>query len=155
MKNSTMKRLLTNSTWIVPYDTLLAYQTINGVPRPVDDQTVWIIDSYKDGYVFGTSYTTIDKNPTAKANIIGSIAPNGRVEFAFQSDNITNGSGEFRKIDGEHKFIMQMNNINAISQGVIGLSHWSYMIRVSPDDYEYSHIPGIGISVPDFIALFD
>lgn len=142
MKNSVMKKLLTNSIWIVPYDTLLAYQTINDVARPVDDQTVWIIDSYKDGYVFGTSYTTIDKNPVAKAKIMGSISPIGDVQFAFQSNNITNGSGRFEKIDSEYKFIMQMNNINTISQGVIGLSHWSYMVKIDKCDYEYSHLPG-------------
>lgn len=155
MKHSKMKKLLTNSIWIVPRETLLAYQTINDILKPVNDQTIWIIDSYKDGYVFGTSYTTIDKNPTSKTKIIGSITPNGNVEFAFQSNSITNGSGKFKKINHEWQFIMQMNNINTISQGTIGLSHWSYMRRITSHDHEYYHLPGINISVPEFIALFD
>lgn len=156
MRYSKMKELLTNSIWIVPHSTLLAYQTIDSISKPVSDQTIWIIDSFKDGYVFGTSYTTIDKNPTSKTNIIGSITPDKNVEFAFYSDSgVTDGSGKFKKIDHEWQFIMQMNDINTISHGTIGLSHWSYMKRVTPHDYEYFHLPGINISVPEFIALFD
>lgn len=155
MKRSKIKKLLTNSIWIVPQDTLLAYQTINNISKPVSDQTIWIIDSYKDGYVFGTSYTTIDKNPASKAKIIGSITPNGNVQFAFYSDNnITNGSGKFKKNNHKWHFLMQMNDIKSVKDGVIGLSHWSYMIPINSHDHEYYHLPGINISVPEFIALF-
>lgn len=155
MKDSKLKKLLTNSIWIVPTETLLAYETINNITKPVNDQTVWVIDSYKDGYVFGTSYTAIDKNPSSKTKIIGSITPEGKVEFAFHSNTITNGSGEFKKIHHEYQFIMQMNSLNTIGQGVIGLSHWSYMKHVTPRDYEYYHLPGINISVPEFIKMFN
>jgi len=121
----------------------------------VEDQTVWIIDEYKDGYVFGTSYTTVNGVPLAMAKIIGSITPDRKVEFAFHSSSITNGSGKFKKIDGEWQFIMQMNSINTVLQQTIGLSHWSYMKRVTKCDREYYHLPGVNISVPDFIKLFD
>lgn len=140
------------STWIVPHSTLLAIRTINNISEKVSDQTVWIIDKYDNGYITGTSYTAIDKTPTAKNSIVGSITPDGKVTFAFYSDtNVTEGNGTFD--DGE--FTMQMNSLATISSGIIGISHWSYMRLVTPCDHAYRHLPGIGISVPEFIKLFD
>lgn len=154
--NLKLEKLFKNSTWIVPTETLLAYLTINEVSKAVSDQTVWIIDSYKDGYIFGTSYTTLDKNPTAKSKIVGSIASDGSVLFAFNNGNtIINGYGRFVKIDCQWQFIMQMNNLNSIADGVVGLSHWSYMVNVNKSDYDYQHLPGVGLSVPEFISLFN
>lgn len=44
-----------NSIWIVPSSTLLAYRTIDAEHTAVQDQTIWIINKYKKGYIFGTS----------------------------------------------------------------------------------------------------
>ena len=70
------KNLIDNTTWIVPPSTLLAYQYSPSSYAAVTDQTVWIIDSYDNGYFFGTSYTAIiDSVSTiySQKKIIGSV----------------------------------------------------------------------------------
>jgi hypothetical protein len=153
--NCELTRLFTNSIWIVPTETLLAYHTIGTKNSPVSDQTVWLITSYTNGYIFGTSYTAIDTVPTAKTDIIGSMSPYGDVLLSFYSNNnVTTGSGKFMKINNKWQFIMQMNSLTTLSGETIGLSHWSFMKNITKDDKEYYDLPGIGISVPKFIELF-
>lgn len=151
-----LKQLFINSIWVVPYCTLEAFLTVDNNTKSVIDQTVWVIDSYQNGYIFGTSYTAIDSNPTAKNKVVGSITPYGDVLLSFYStNNITSGTGKFMKLDGRWQFVMQMNTLNSTSQGVLGISHWSYMQRVKPCNDKYNHLPGVGISVPQFISLFN
>lgn len=159
LSHSKLAKLLNNSTWIVPYETLQAFQVINmenNTIIPVSDQTVWKISAYLNGYIFGTSYTTINADPKAKTNIIGSINPYGDVLLSFYNSGAnTSGQGKFTKVNDKWQFIMQMNTLNTTDQGVIGLSHWSYMISVTACDKLYHHLPGVCVSVPDFIAKFD
>lgn len=157
--NYKMRKLFSSSIWIVPCETLLAYKTIGTISQAVNDQTVWSIDSYDNGYIFGTSYTSINGVPSSKTKIIGSITPNGDVLFSFSSSaTLTSGYGKFiddKEDNNKYKFIMQMNDLNTIKQGVIGLSHWSYMIKVTEGDPLYCHLPGSGKTVPEFIASFN
>jgi hypothetical protein len=167
MKPCHLQHLLTNTIWIVPKKTLPAYVTIGDLtPRLVSDQTVWVIDSCQNGYVFGTSYTTLDGVPSAKMKIVGSITPEGDVLFSFHTEtNITTGYGKFQcndekccqsyKKSSKCRFLMQMNTLSTLNQGVIGVSHWSYMIPTTPKDKSYHCLPGVGISVPEFIELFN
>lgn len=130
-----LEKLFKNSIWVVPPETLLAYQTVNNVAIKVKDQTIWTIDKYTKGYIFGTSYTFIDGTPSSKTTIVGSITPCGDVLFSFHNNNvITSGQGKFLKIDGQWQFLMQMNTLNSLSSGVVGLSHWSYMVRADRDE---------------------
>lgn len=150
------EQLFSNSVWIVPRSTLLAIRTLNNISQEVSDQTIWVIDQYKNGYITGTSYTTINGTPTAKTHIVGSITPSGNVAFSFSSsNNITNGNGTFDWQCCQWMFTMQMNSLATLASEVIGLSHWSYMVKVTPQDYDYHHLPGVDISVPDFIKLFN
>lgn len=152
-----LSRLFSNSTWIVPHNTLLAYRTINNINTEVQDQTVWLIDKYNDGYITGTSYTTLDGQPSSKNNMIGSITPYGNVLFAFYNNegSKTDGFGEFIKRDGKWQFIMQVSSLNSFEGNTINLTHWSYMVEISKNDKEYCHLPGVDISVKQFISLFD
>lgn len=50
---------------------------------------------------------------------------------------------------------MQINVINSIESGIIGLSHWSHMIKITDHDAQYYNLPGFGGSVPEAIELFD
>lgn len=151
-------RQLTNSTWIVPPSTLLAYQFNNGTNTAVSDQTVWIVTSYDKGYFFGTAYAEIGGSTLSERNFVGSVTPDGAVYMTFypvsgapESTDIITGLGTFTKQEGSYVFTMQMNSPLGNSAG---LSHWSYMISVKPDDYFYQHLPGLDISVPDFISQF-
>jgi len=147
-----LSKLLNNSIWIVPKETLIAYSLNGEVITPVKDQTIWIIDSCKDNYIFGTSYLTLNGVFISKSKIIGSVTPLGNVLFTFYTDNnITTGSGKFLKLDNEYKFLMQMNTFNNSSGNITGLSHWSYMLRITHCDQEYYHIPGTKISIDELI----
>lgn len=156
-----LRKLLNNSIWIVPCETLQAYQVVNSTITPVADQTVWKISAYMNGYIFGTSYAAINGVPKSKTSIIGSITPYGDVLLSFYTDNNrTNGQGKFMKIKGENgeeswQFVMQMNTLNTINEETIGLSHWSYMISVTSHDKLYYNLPSVGMSVPEFISKFD
>ena len=59
------------------------------------------------------------------------------------------------EIGKEYKFLMQMSNIISSDGMVQGLTHWSYMESVTRTSYEYQNLPGVGISVPEFISLFE
>ena len=153
------KKYIENSTWVVPPKTLQAYQYLNGQTVGVLDQTVWVINRFEHGYFFGNSYTAINAAPTSQMNLVGSITPEGNVYITFYpvsgnllSSDVVNGIGKFRKKDGHHYFTMQMNSAQNELQG---LSHWSYMIKVRPKDYFYKHLPGVDISVPQFITQFN
>lgn len=152
------KRYLEHSTWVVPPSTLLAYYYDNGSTSPVADQTVWTINDYNEGYFFGESYTSINATPSSKMILVGSITPSGDVFITFFSTtgnllttDFVNGIGKFHKNDGKPYFVMQMNSAQ---NGNSGLSHWSYMTGVTPEDLFYKHLPGVNMSVPEFIDQF-
>lgn len=148
----------TNSTWIVPPQTLLAYVYDNASFVSVTDQTVWVITNYKQGYFFGQSYTSIINNSIlSQKYLIGSVTSEGKVYITFYSGTSTstdlvNGIGSLSvKSSGQCSFIMQMNSGQ---NGVSGLTHWSYMIPVKPGDLFYNKLPGTQMSVPQFLAQF-
>ncbi len=147
----------TNSTWIVPPQTLLAYLYSNATSTPVSDQTVWVISSYNQGYFTGQSYSEIDNSILSQKYMIGTVTSEGRVLITFYSGTSTStdlisGMGNLTvKSSGQCSFTMQMNSGQ---NGVSGLVHWSYMIPVKPGDYFYNNLPGTNMSVPQYLAQF-
>ncbi len=122
----------------MPPSTLLAYSYDSGTYTAVSDQTVWVIDTYDQGYFFGTSYASVNAIPLSESSMVGSITPSGKVYITFYpvsgssgSSDIVKGIGQFKKKDGKYGFVMQMNSAEDSPQG---LSHWSYMISVTPKD---------------------
>jgi hypothetical protein len=148
---------LENTYWCVPTKTLLAYEYVNKNYSPVSDQTVWYIRAVRNGYLMGECYAYINNTPTSKMNFIGSITPVGDVLFTFYSSNTSvNGTGKFVKTDeGNLFFIMQMNQLANLQGTVIGVNHWSYMRLVNPTVRRWYCLPGVGLSVPEFIRSFE
>lgn len=149
----TYKKLFTNSIWLVPCETLTAYFTLNDKHQKVLDQTIWVIDQYKDGYLFGTAYTLLDGQPSSKRTLLGSITPKGDVLFSFYSSTITSGQGHFQK--SEMKFLMQTNSLESYNGVTVGVSHWSYMIPITSCDPEYHKVPSTNMSIPEIIKSFE
>lgn len=152
------KDLLENSTWIVPPQTLLAFEYTAGTETPVEDQTVWIISEYENGYFFGKTYPALNGIPKSIMNMVGTVTPFGDVYITFyptsgslSSTDIVTGLGTLTIIDHQYVFVMQMNSSQ---NNLNGLTHWSYMISVNPNDYFYQHLPSLNLSVPEFISLF-
>jgi hypothetical protein len=149
---------LSTATYIVPPQTLLAYEYVQGANIPVTDQTVWVIDRYDNGYYFGTAYIALNGQPSSQRNLVGSITPSGDVYMTFFSmdgrvkdTDITTGIGKFTITPEGGYFTMQMNSAQ---NSPFGLAHWSYMIPVTPTDYFYQHLPSLNLSVPEFINQF-
>lgn len=147
------KNLIENTTWIVPPQTLLAKNYNLGTTTSVSDQTVWVINTFDQGYFTGDAYTSINQVPDSHTQMVGSITPQGDVliTFYFTKNEPVNGIGVFKKICGKHTFIMQMNTSPT---NFSGISHWSYMISAQLGDFFYEHLPGEDMSVPEFINQF-
>lgn len=142
------KKLL--GAWVVPPITLLSY-TYPIITQQID-QTVWEITEINNYYVFGDCYSSVGGKLSFK-KIIGSITPKGDGLFTFyNADDINDsiiGFGKFAKnkipiCNQKHKYVFTMQMSSTLVQ------HWSYMIKVNPNEPLYNHLPGIGISVPDF-----
>ena len=149
-------------TWIVPEQTLLAYKYINSnkISEKVSDQTVWIIDSYDNGYFSGKSYLSINGEAISASSITGTVTPSGEVLMDFYSDTGNcQGKGSYYKLNCKYQFTMQMSQTvltdSTMPLKVFNLTHWSYMIKVKPDDYLYQHLPGVNISVEAYIKMFE
>lgn len=146
-----------NSTWIVPPQTLLANLYNNATVTSASDQTVWVIDRYNQGYFSGQSYSEIDNSILSQKYLIGTVTSEGKVLITFYSSTSTStdlvsGTGTLNvKSSGQCTFVMQMNSSQ---DGVNGLVHWSYMIPVNPGDPFYNNLPGVNMSVPDYLAQF-
>lgn len=147
--NGKLSKLLKNSIWIVPPETLTAYMYSENKPISVEDQTVWIINCCKNNYFFGNSYVDVN-NQLTSYQLIGSVTPLGDVYITFYNNTLqTIGLGKFLK----SKFIMQMST--PISNTTSGVTHWSYMIPVKKGDLYYENLPYANCSVPQFIEKFN
>ena len=161
LNNKSFKKygvILQNSTWVVPPASLLAFEYNAGVETSVNDQTVWVINAFNQGYFFGDTYVAINGQPTSHLKLVGSVTPSGNVYITFfptsgnllKTDIIT-GIGQITRIEGKNVFVMQMNSAqNSLS----GLSHWSYMVSVGQNSPFYQNLPSVNMSVPQFIRLF-
>ncbi|MBP9841087.1 MAG: hypothetical protein KBC64_01525 [Simkaniaceae bacterium] len=151
--------LIKNTVWIVPPSTLLAYEYSPSSYTAVTDQTVWVIDSYNDGYFFGRAYTAVINGGTttySQKKILGTITSGGAVYMTFipsgsiATTDLVNGIGTFVKLQGNYQFVMQMNAGSTAD----GLSHWSYMISINPSSPYYYNLPGVNESLPEFLSNF-
>lgn len=146
-----------NTTWLVPPQTLLAYSYNNGSISQVSDQTVWVFSTYNNGYFSGISYTSLDNVILSQRYLIGTVTADGRVLITFYSGvsistDLVSGMGTLNiNSSGQCTFIMQMNSG---TNGVSGLTHWSYMVPVNPGDPFYNRVPGTTLNLPDYLAQF-
>lgn len=142
----------------MPSATLLAYQHLESSNVAVSDQTVWEISSYHKGYFFGVAYPSLNGVPVSSSNLIGSVTPEGAVYITFyptsgslSENDVVVGIGKLIRVKGKPMFVMQMSSSqNATS----GLSHWSLMVEAASGSPLYQNLPGVHMSVPEYIAQF-
>jgi len=154
---------LTDTYWYVPASYLPALLAINSSePRivTVQDQTVWRITNYSNGYIFGISASNIGFGWSYML-IVGSVTPNGTVKLSFaprtdanpadpSTQSITIGDGTLRGEGSDAEFVMQMT----AGTPATSLTHWARMRPVTPADSEWSSLPGYpGTGVPDLTGL--
>jgi len=129
--------------WYVPDGYLLAYRYTN-LPEPkvkaVVDQTVWHLTKANEGYLLGCSFrTTTGGKLWSTSTIVGSVAPNDQVMMGFNSGKIINvASGTLISSRGHSVFLMQVAGTPPESS----LTHWAYMVQVTPQDAAWYSLPG-------------
>ena len=163
-RDAALRELLDDTYWYVPDAYLKAYLYLNGAQLPALDQTVWHLRMARDPdrYVFGRSVVSFfPANPPAGYQpsygcnrMLGSIAPSGSVYISFiptSSANdtaVTTGLGSFGKFKQGWAFEMQMGSGNPD----VLAAHWAYMVQCERGDPCFSSLPGVGISIPEFMS---
>lgn len=146
--------------WYVPQDTLQAIQWDATAPSAhvsIDDQTVWHIEGYDNGYFFGPAVVKFAGYPRLCQYMIGSITPQGRVYIAFNplqvipddAPAITSGTGTMTQKNQAPAFVMQMSSGSSANH----VSHWSYMLQCTPDQPCWNDLPGTHNSISGTLAL--
>jgi hypothetical protein len=124
----------------------------------VYDQTVYSIDRYWKGYVWGyqrvqfwqksdTTPVAPDSDPTC-ARMVGSITPEGTLNISFtplDGSTRTTGVGFMQQFEGEWTMEMQMTT----GTDDVQLSHWAYM-EYCPIDQKCP-LPGIKGTAQSFL----
>jgi hypothetical protein len=157
---------LAGTYWYVPTETLPALQVVDireQRSRIINDQTLWFIERYESGYLIGRAAISLDGAEFSPLTMVGSITPLGDVSVSFTStdtvslslrDGVTTaslstGGGRMIQRDGAWAFLMQMTN----GAGVGNVTHWSYMVRSTPEDDSWTNLPGMpGVSIGEVFA---
>lgn len=145
--------------WYVPPINLPAVQWNSTDPTnyfPVSDQTVWHVESYADGYFFGTVVAQFGTGSPTCQYLIGSVTPDGGVYIAFNpltsppigSPSLTTGTGKMAFKEGEWTFLMQMASGASTTQ----IAHWAYMLECTPDEECWENLPGVDVSIEEFLS---
>ena len=150
---------LAGTTWYVPSSGLAAlrYEPSTGESAPVQDQTVYTVDSYADGYFTGKTIvrsTQAGQAPQVTArNLVANITPQGSIMLTFippgpeGSARTTVGVGLFRCMDGRWSMEMQMSTGTTAT-----LNHWAYMVSCEAGEPCNQRVPGTSLSLAEFMA---
>lgn len=126
------------------------------------DQTVWHIQGTHHGYFWGIAATLVypagseapRHGPRARrrpATLLGTITPEGTVHMTFLRDSSTDvvvvAPGRLTRHDGGPSLEMQMSTGERSR-----VLHWAYMVMVKPGEPAWDHLPGVDMSVPEFLA---
>ncbi len=161
---------LAHTYWYVPKADLLALASSPALktPTPVSDQTVYYISNYADGYFWGTtavSYTqpggSAASDQVSCLQLVGSVTPEGNVHLTFTPLAATpsgSGGSSSQPTDGLGTMTRQWyewtmeNQMSTIAAGNLLLTHWAYMYQCKPNQPCFAALPGVGVSVPEFLA---
>lgn len=146
---------LKGTTWYVPTTGLLAYMYDPGSNQlmPVSDQTVYTITGYRNGYFWGRTSERLGSNEIACKSLVGSVTPEGKIYLTFTdypygaNGETTIGLGQMTRKAGQWTMANQMSTGSSPQVG-----HWAYMVPALPGSAAWSSLPGVNMSVPDFMA---
>lgn len=148
---------LENTYWCVPPPNLPAvlYNSSTGALAPVQDQTVYHIVAYKNGYFWGQSATQLGSSSPSYSTMLGSVTPEGRILLTFtstggsSSPSITEGFGEMQRKHGQ--WTMENQMFTAPNE-TLQIGHWAYMVQTHPGLRSWMTLPSAGVSVPTFLS---
>ena len=157
--NTTTKKWswLANTYWYVPTKNLPAYSysPVTNTLAPVSDQTLFYIAGYADGYFWGNLVAQIASNSPSCQSIVGSVTPEGSVYLSLNilpyspGNSPTTGLGRMVKKGGQ----WTMENQMSTGLGPLQIGHWAYMVQTKPRQPSWNLLPGVNVSVEQFLAL--
>jgi hypothetical protein len=138
----------TGSWYVVPSETLLAYQLPNNQrngPTGIVDQTIWHFAEVGNGFLFGYVWRSSNNEfPQAVARILATLTHNGDIELYFyMSSKIVNFGKVKYNSSKDFFYDMQTTSGNII--------HWSLMVRQLELD---EILPGTTFTINDIVNKF-
>jgi hypothetical protein len=159
---------LDNTYWYVPNDNILALISNPSLksPIPVSDQTVYHITGYDGGYFWGTtavSYSPLRGSSAPEVSclqLVGSVTPEGKVHLTFTllpSDSTDKGSSPAPTVGigtmtPQRAGWTMENQMSTTAGNDILLTHWAYMYQCRPRETCFFHLPGVAVSIPEFLG---
>lgn len=148
-------RWLKGTTWYVPTSGLPAYVYLpkENCLLPVSDQTVYTITGYRNGYFWGRTATKLGNTDISCKSLVGSVTPEGKIyltftQFPFADGTLpTIGFGSMTRKWGNWTMENQMSTGSSTAQ----IGHWAYMVQTIPGSASWQSLPGVSMSVPDFM----
>lgn len=146
---------LNGTTWYVPKTGLPAYVYVpeHNQLLPVQDQTVYTITGYRNGYFWGRTGTMLGNTGVSCKSLVGSVTPEGKIYLTFTdfpyvdgTSMTTIGVGTMVKKGAQWTMANQMS-----SGGSEQVGHWAYMMLTRPGSASWYSLPGVNMSVPDFM----
>lgn len=145
---------LAGTYWYVPRHNLPAYiyDAQSQASVIASDQTVFHIAASEGGYFRGVAVVQIG---TARASFVmlGVVTPDGSVILDFLPTSTpgvaTTGSGRFTYV---RRQIAMLNQMSSSPNERLRVLHWAYMLQTQPGDPSWDSLPGVDVSVPQFLS---
>lgn len=146
---------LNGTTWYVPTTGLPAYVYSPGTNQliPVQDQTVYTITGYRNGYFWGRTATQLGDNAVTCKSLVGSVTPEGQIYLTFtdypHDANAVTTIGVGTMVFKAYQWTMANQMSTGSSAAQVG--HWAYMVQTRPGMASWTSLPGVNVSVPEFM----
>ena len=152
-------RWLNGTTWYVPKSGLPAYvytPSLGNRLTPVQDQTVYTITGYRNGYFWGRTAGKLGDgdNEISCMSLVGSVTPEGAIYLTFTpfpftpGDEPTIGIGTMT-LKGNR---WTMENQMSSGSPSVQIGHWAYMVQTYENTPSWNSLPGVDMSVTEFTA---
>lgn len=142
--------------WYVPTKYLPAYlyTPLTNSLAPVSDQTLYYVAGYANGYFWGNTVAQSGSNPVSCQSVVGSVTPEGKIYLNFNVLPYTPGSAPTIGIGTMVKKGRQWTMANQMSSGsnAFQIGHWAYMVQTKSGDASWNSLPGVNMSVSNFLA---
>lgn len=146
---------LANTYWIVPPKGLVAidFNSQTGQILPIQDQTVYHVLGYRDGYFWAETVAQYSNSGTpSSAALVGSVTPEGKLFLNFVSPSgVTTGIGTMTLKRGQ----WTMENQMFTGTDTTRIGHWAYMVQVRPGMKSWKNLPFVNVSVPTFLSNYN
>ena len=159
---------LEDTYWYVPEENLKAFLWRTDKPdedRVLSDQTVWHIERYDSGYIFGPTVINFNIAPNISCSYLnGSVTPPGKVYIAFTplvSDEsipaITIGIDEMVNTAAGWTFAMQMATPGPTIPQIVSteVEHWAFMEQCTRDSDCWGNLPGVDGGIDELFSQCD